>query len=93
MSLQLSILALVLVAVSVCQAQTGRLTGGTTGDGGAMKPWLVGMAAVVGFLFIVFTLLIIKRLLRKDRGEEESSCDNCSEKGIEEAPEIKQTNL
>lgn len=32
-----------------------------------LQPWLVGLTAVVGFLFIVFTILIIHRLLRKNR--------------------------
>ncbi|KAJ3599365.1 hypothetical protein NHX12_033328 [Muraenolepis orangiensis] len=31
-----------------------------------LQPWLVGLTAVVGFLFIVFVLLIINRLLKKN---------------------------
>ncbi|XP_034529791.1 small integral membrane protein 24 [Notolabrus celidotus] len=34
---------------------------------GTLQPWLVGLTAVVGFLFIVFTILIVHRLLRKNR--------------------------
>jgi len=33
-----------------------------------LQPWLVGLAAVVGFLFIVFVLLIVQRLFfKKDK--------------------------
>ncbi|XP_008333169.1 small integral membrane protein 24 isoform X2 [Cynoglossus semilaevis] len=34
-----------------------------------LQPWLVGLTAVVGFLFIVFIIVIVKRLLRKNRDE------------------------
>uniref|UniRef100_A0A8P4GAR9 Uncharacterized protein n=1 Tax=Dicentrarchus labrax TaxID=13489 RepID=A0A8P4GAR9_DICLA len=34
-----------------------------------LQPWLVALTAVVGFLFIVFTILIVRRLLRKNRLE------------------------
>ncbi|XP_054983817.1 small integral membrane protein 24 [Sorex araneus] len=37
-----------------------------------MKPWLVGLTAVVGFLFIVFILMLINRLwCSKERPEAE----------------------
>ncbi|XP_004447550.1 small integral membrane protein 24 isoform X2 [Dasypus novemcinctus] len=37
-----------------------------------LKPWLVGLAAVVGFLFIVFVLMLANRIwCSKEREEEE----------------------
>ncbi|XP_024595825.1 small integral membrane protein 24-like [Neophocaena asiaeorientalis asiaeorientalis] len=37
-----------------------------------LKPWLVGLAAVVGFLFIVFILMLANRIwCSKERAEEE----------------------
>ncbi|KAJ8374502.1 hypothetical protein SKAU_G00050820 [Synaphobranchus kaupii] len=89
MSVQQSILACLLVAASVCQAQTGRLSVTASGNG-TMQPWLVGLAATVGFLFLVFTLLIIKRLMKKDRREEDSLIDHSLEmepgKGDKQTP-------
>lgn len=41
------------------------------------QPWLVGLTAVVGFLFIVFTILIIHRLLKKNRS---AACMHASSK-------------
>ncbi|XP_059015431.1 small integral membrane protein 24-like [Mustela lutreola] len=36
------------------------------------KPWLVGLAAVVGFLFIVFVLMLVNRIwCSKKRAEDE----------------------
>lgn len=33
-----------------------------------LQPWLVGLAAVIGFLFLVFVLLIVQRLFfKKDK--------------------------
>ncbi|XP_027438740.1 small integral membrane protein 24 [Zalophus californianus] len=38
------------------------------------KPWLVGLAAVVGFLFIVFILMLVNRIwCSKARAEDEES--------------------
>lgn len=39
-----------------------------------LKPWLVGLAAVVGFLFIVFILMLVNRVwCSKDRAEDEEA--------------------
>ncbi|GAB1295404.1 Small integral membrane protein 24 [Apodemus speciosus] len=39
-----------------------------------LKPWLVGLAAVVGFLFIVFVLLLANRVwCSKGRAEDEEA--------------------
>uniref|UniRef100_A0A3B4ZFZ5 Uncharacterized protein n=1 Tax=Stegastes partitus TaxID=144197 RepID=A0A3B4ZFZ5_9TELE len=32
-----------------------------------LQPWLIGLTAVVGFLIIVFAVLIIHRLLKRSR--------------------------
>ncbi|XP_034736531.1 small integral membrane protein 24 isoform X2 [Etheostoma cragini] len=51
----------VLLSASSCSADKG-----TT-----LQPWLVGLTAVVGFLFIVFVILMVHRLLRKNRAEQD----------------------
>ncbi|XP_043833121.1 small integral membrane protein 24 [Dromiciops gliroides] len=38
-----------------------------------LEPWLVGLTAVVGFLFIVFVLMLANRLWCKKRNNEEES--------------------
>lgn len=39
-----------------------------------LKPWLVGLAAVVGFLFIVFILMLVNRVwCAKDRTRDEEA--------------------
>lgn len=39
-----------------------------------LKPWLVGLAAVVGFLFIVFILMLVNRVwCSKGRAEDEEA--------------------
>uniref|UniRef100_A0A8C7PQW3 Uncharacterized protein n=1 Tax=Oncorhynchus mykiss TaxID=8022 RepID=A0A8C7PQW3_ONCMY len=64
MSLHKTFLVCLLLAVCVNQAQSGGLRL-TTSKGGTLQPWLVGLAAVVGFLFIVFVILIVQRLFFK----------------------------
>ncbi|KAK1152567.1 small integral membrane protein 24-like [Acipenser oxyrinchus oxyrinchus] len=67
---------LLLVSAAAAQ-QAGRMSESTSGTK-TLQPWLVGLIAVVGFLFIVFTLLIVKRLFyQKDKpeGDDESSVD------------------
>uniref|UniRef100_A0A8D0A561 Uncharacterized protein n=1 Tax=Sander lucioperca TaxID=283035 RepID=A0A8D0A561_SANLU len=53
-----ALLLCVLLSASSCSADKAGVT---------LQPWLVGLTAVVGFLFIVFTILIVHRLLRKKR--------------------------
>ncbi|KAM3656521.1 small integral membrane protein 24 [Ammospiza maritima maritima] len=57
-------LLLLLVLASTAQGQTG------TGPK-VLQPWLIGLTAVVVFLFVVFVVLLINRLwsLRKKRKE------------------------
>ncbi|XP_069505558.1 small integral membrane protein 24 isoform X2 [Ambystoma mexicanum] len=47
----------------------GRATG-STGSTKALQPWLVGLTAVVVFLFIVFILMIVNRLWCKKKRDE-----------------------
>ncbi|KAM7388804.1 hypothetical protein PAMP_024951 [Pampus punctatissimus] len=65
----------VLLCIISCSAQKGVQTGirvaATGSQSVTLRPWLVGLTAVVGFLFIVFIILIIHRLLRKNREDEE----------------------
>ncbi|GAA6065316.1 small integral membrane protein 24 isoform X1 [Tachysurus ichikawai] len=81
-----SFLTCFLLLVSICQANTGGLRTSTSSQGsGLVSNALVGLAAVAGFLFIVFFLLIVKRLFfKKDtevflsRDEEESDPEVCA---------------
>ncbi|XP_066552142.1 small integral membrane protein 24 [Amia ocellicauda] len=64
-----SLLVCLLLAVSACEAQHGGLR--SNSGSVTLQPWLVGLAAVVGFLFIVFVLLIVKRVFfKKDESHE-----------------------
>ncbi|XP_039623686.1 small integral membrane protein 24-like [Polypterus senegalus] len=46
----------------------------STSGSKSLQPWLVGLIAVVGFLFLVFTLMILRRLFcKKETFEEESN--------------------
>lgn len=68
------LVASVLLSASSCSANKGVQTGMRVAAGSqsvTLQPWLVGLTAVVGFLFIVFTILIVHRLLRKNWEEEE----------------------
>uniref|UniRef100_A0A3B1KD27 Uncharacterized protein n=1 Tax=Astyanax mexicanus TaxID=7994 RepID=A0A3B1KD27_ASTMX len=58
-----NLLAIFLLLVSTCQAGTGLRAG--TEEKVIMQPWLVGLTAVVGFLFLVFFILIVKRIFFK----------------------------
>ncbi|XP_069914724.1 small integral membrane protein 24 [Oryctolagus cuniculus] len=43
-------------------------------SGRRLKPWLVGLAAVVGFLFLVFVVLLVNRIwCTKARAEDEEA--------------------
>ncbi|XP_076977300.1 small integral membrane protein 24-like [Tamandua tetradactyla] len=45
-------------------------------SGGRLKPWLVGLAAVVGFLFVVFVLMLANHIWcskARDEDEEEAA--------------------
>ncbi|KAK1801031.1 hypothetical protein P4O66_022641, partial [Electrophorus voltai] len=49
-----------------------------------MQPLLVGLTAVVGFLFIVFAILIMKRIFfKKDRNEEMADTNGYDNKALE----------
>ncbi|XP_047655918.1 small integral membrane protein 24 isoform X2 [Tachysurus fulvidraco] len=73
-------LACFVLLVSIRQANTGGLRTSTSSQGsGLVFNALVGLAAVAGFLFIVFFLLIVKRLFFiKDTDEEESDPEVCA---------------
>ncbi|XP_032638999.1 small integral membrane protein 24 isoform X1 [Chelonoidis abingdonii] len=62
-----------LLFIAVSQAQDGAVQGTTAGSR-MLQPWLVGLTAVVVFLFIVVVLMIINRVWRsKKRRNEENS--------------------
>ncbi|XP_028301172.1 small integral membrane protein 24 [Gouania willdenowi] len=80
----------VLLSVSDCWATKG-LRAAAGAKAGTLQPWLVGLTAVVGFLLIVFVILIIHRLLKNKREEEEGWAYEKSEDPNED--HFRQTNL
>ncbi|XP_041913032.1 small integral membrane protein 24-like [Alosa sapidissima] len=96
MSLHRYVLAGTLLVLSVCQAQSGGTRQATTGTTkGRLQPWLVGLAAVAGFLFIVFIVLIAKRLLYGRDEEDVEGYENKAAESVfdEEEAHVKQTVL
>ncbi|XP_062411528.1 small integral membrane protein 24 [Sardina pilchardus] len=97
MSLHRYVLAGTLLLLSVCQAQSGGMREATTGTTNSrLQPWLVGLAAVAGFLFIVFIVLIAKRLLYgKDDTEDVEGYENKAAESVsdKEEADVKQTVL
>ncbi|KAK5930265.1 hypothetical protein CgunFtcFv8_026518 [Champsocephalus gunnari] len=78
-----------------CLGDKGAKTGLRAAAGSksvTLQPWLVGLTAVVGFLFIVFVVLIVHRLLRKNR-KDENSCNNENITVEVQGDETKQTSL
>ncbi|XP_041086053.1 small integral membrane protein 24-like [Polyodon spathula] len=76
MSLLLQHLACFLLVVSAAAAQQAERVSQSTSGTKTLQPWLVGLTAVVGFLFIVFILLMVRRLFcqeDKSEGDDESS--------------------
>ncbi|KAL1022915.1 hypothetical protein UPYG_G00034150 [Umbra pygmaea] len=97
MSPNKTILVCLLLAIYVNQVQSNNQNAGlriTTAKGGTVQPWLVGLAAVVGFLFIVFISLIVKRFFfsreKKDNYYEDIDVET-KEGGNDQ--EVVQTNL
>ncbi|MCJ8734671.1 hypothetical protein PDJAM_G00238030 [Pangasius djambal] len=97
-----SVLVCLSLLVSICQANTGSLrtsTSTSTQGKGLLTNALVGLGAVAGFLFIVFVILIVKRVFfKKDKDEKEPDPEVCGayeNKALElETPaEAKTTNL
>ncbi|TMS20654.1 small integral membrane protein 24 [Larimichthys crocea] len=82
------VLCVLLSAIS-CSANKGMRTSmraAASSQSVTLQPWLVGLTAVVGFLLILFIILIAHRLLRKNREYEEArSYDNKAVKEDEEA--------
>ncbi|XP_075759387.1 small integral membrane protein 24 [Pelodiscus sinensis] len=68
----LHVLPLALLCIAASQAQDGAVKGTTAGSQ-TLQPWLVGLTAVVVFLFIVVVLMIINRVWchKQRRNEEE----------------------
>ncbi|XP_063056295.1 small integral membrane protein 24-like [Engraulis encrasicolus] len=100
MSLRTYVLAGTLLALSVCQAQSGgvREAGSSTNPPKTrLQPWLIGLAAVVGFLFIVFVVLIAKRLISgREEDEEKQDLENAKKQddgSSDEEGDVKQTVL
>ncbi|TRY76107.1 hypothetical protein DNTS_010231 [Danionella cerebrum] len=67
--------AFIILSACFCQAQAGGQRASSDSGKVTLQPWLIGLAAVVGFLFIVFVALIIQRLFfkkeKKTNGEDE----------------------
>ncbi|KAL7884608.1 hypothetical protein AOLI_G00073780 [Acnodon oligacanthus] len=78
-----SLLACLLLSVSICHARTGGLRTAAQ-EKVTLQPWLVGLAAVVGFLFIVFFILIVKRIFfKKDKDERETDFEGYENKALD----------
>ncbi|XP_017573688.1 small integral membrane protein 24 isoform X2 [Pygocentrus nattereri] len=78
-----NLLACLLLSVSICQARTGGLRTATQ-EKVTLQPWLVGLSAVVGFLFIVFFILILKRIFfKKDKDERETDFEGYENKALD----------
>ncbi|NP_001116743.1 small integral membrane protein 24 precursor [Danio rerio] len=92
-----NIAAFIILSACIYQAQAGGQR--ATSDTGkvTLQPWLVGLAAVVGFLFIVFVALIIQRLFfKKDKSAEKAEKHGFYENiaaDLEASEETKQTNF
>ncbi|KAF3691375.1 Small integral membrane protein 24 Precursor [Channa argus] len=93
MNLCFLVLCLLLFATS-CSANKGVHTGLKAAAGSqsvTLQPWLVGLTAVVVFLFIVFIALIIRRLVKK-KGKDKEGWDY--DKAVElDGGDSKQTSL
>ncbi|XP_067410339.1 small integral membrane protein 24 [Emydura macquarii macquarii] len=65
--------AVLLSLIFIASSQAQGAVQGTTSGSQMLQPWLVGLTAVVVFLFIVFVLMIINRVwcYKKRRDEEE----------------------
>lgn len=94
-----NIAAFIILSACIYQAQAGGQR--ATSDTGkvTLQPWLVGLAAVVGFLFIVFVALMIQRLFfKKDKREIEEKAEKHGfyeniAADLEASEETKQTNF
>ncbi|XP_030075145.1 small integral membrane protein 24 isoform X2 [Microcaecilia unicolor] len=70
-ALSLGLLLLILSS----EAQPGGAKATTTTGTRTLQPWLVGLTAVVVFLFIVFTLMLVNRLWCKKEKRQEGEED------------------
>ncbi|XP_062280582.1 small integral membrane protein 24 [Scomber scombrus] len=95
MNLSFHVFCVLLSAIS-CSAHKGVRTGIRVAAGTptvTLQPWLVGLTAVVGFLFIVFTILIVRRLLTKDKEDDEGFGYAKNLEMDEDGGDTKQTSL
>ncbi|CAH2292310.1 Hypothetical predicted protein [Pelobates cultripes] len=67
-ALQSVLVVLILALSTMAQKDGARATSG--GSSRQLQPWLIGLTAMVVFLFIVFTLMIANRLFCKKRKDE-----------------------
>ncbi|KAK5906699.1 hypothetical protein CesoFtcFv8_004622 [Champsocephalus esox] len=92
MNLCVLVLCLLLCASSCDKGAKTGLRAAAGSKSVTLQPWLVGLTAVVGFLFIVFVVLIVHRLLRKNR-KDENSCNYENITVEVQGDETKQTSL
>ncbi|XP_016327136.1 small integral membrane protein 24 [Sinocyclocheilus anshuiensis] len=91
-----NIVAFIIISASICQAQAGGQQASSDTAKVTLQPWLVGLTAVVVFLFIVFVLLIVQRLFfkkDKDELEERHSFYENKAADLEANEETKQTTF
>ncbi|XP_050973638.1 small integral membrane protein 24 [Labeo rohita] len=66
-----NIAAFLILSAFICQAQAGGQRASSDTAKVRLQPWLVGLTAVVVFLFIVFVILIAQRLFFKKKVNDE----------------------
>ncbi|KAG7515036.1 hypothetical protein JOB18_048158 [Solea senegalensis] len=87
MDVSVLVLCVLLSAVG-CSAEKGARS---NVKAASWTPWLVGLTAVVVFLFIVFTILIVRRLLKKKRPAVSWDYNRTSE--LDSHSQTKQTSM
>ncbi|XP_063146808.1 small integral membrane protein 24 [Candoia aspera] len=63
------------IVFAPCSHGQGLVTGTTNGST-ALQPWLVGFAAVTGFLFVMFVANLINRLFFSQKKDNEDKMKN-----------------
>uniref|UniRef100_V9LDB0 Transmembrane protein C19orf77-like protein n=1 Tax=Callorhinchus milii TaxID=7868 RepID=V9LDB0_CALMI len=75
---------LLLLLLGAAHAQSGGAKADTVA---VWQPWLVGLTAVIVFIFIVFSMLILNRLLCKKKGELENVYEKYGNSNFGMSPE------
>ncbi|KAK2898466.1 hypothetical protein QQF64_032309 [Cirrhinus molitorella] len=95
-----NIAAFIILSAFICHAQAGGERASSDTAKVTLQPWLVGLTAVVVFLFVVFIILIAQRLFIKkehndelEEMQEKNSFYDNKVADLEANEETKQTNF